>query len=113
MISWVKAKAGVAVAELGTEVTQALLQSMRAFQARMPATPDPHTEWLTMLWGARFDRLHAIELFSQDRALDAATRQLIHGTADLFDPLDMGMQGHVRQCMGHALVRLRTAGVAS
>lgn len=36
-------------------------------------SPDPHLDWLDLLWGPRFDRAAALDLAARRPGLDAAT----------------------------------------
>lgn len=66
--------------------------------------PDPHTEWLTLLWGPRVDRAHALSLW-RDAALarpDADAPVLdsllsLLRLADAWDALDSRAQQALRR----------------
>ena len=79
---------------------QPLLKQARAVgPVLLQGLDDPHAEWLTMVWGPRFDRAHALALWaSMPRAPvdgEAMLGQLLR-VADAFDALDRPAQQRLR-----------------
>lgn len=90
---------------------QALARQARAISpALMGDTGDPHAEWLTMVWGPRFDRDHALALWTRLlRAQPATATPLLPGliaVADAFDTLGRPVQQRLRRL----ILRHRTLG---
>lgn len=89
-----------------------LSRQARGLGARLLAgLPDPHTEWLTLLWGPRLDRAHALSLWrdsAHGRTALPAAPEPAHGTpldslvtllrlADAWDALDADAQQALRR----------------
>jgi hypothetical protein len=92
--------------------------------------PDPHTEWLTLLWGPRLDRAHALSLWRDNaagRPAPSALPEPAHTTAtpldslvtllrlaDAWDALDTGAQQTLRRrLLRHRRLYGRDTGLAS
>jgi hypothetical protein len=81
---------------------QALARQARALSPGLLAgAGDLHDEWLTMLWGPRFDREHALVLWlRRAREQPAASGPLLSGLlqmADAFDILGRPVQQRLRR----------------
>ncbi len=67
----------------------------------MAVTPDPHAELMAMVWGTRFDRQHAMDLWAQlPQATALAAQplwQALHTLAERFDGLAAPRQQHLRR----------------
>jgi hypothetical protein len=90
-----------------------LAQQVRALGPALLATAsDPHAELLTMVWGPRFDRQHAMDLWArlpqQQAGATMPMLQALLSTADRFDTLATPTQQRLRQlilrhrAVGHA-----------
>jgi hypothetical protein len=88
-----------------------LAQQVRAYgPTLLAAASDPHAELLTMVWGPRFDREHAMGLWARlPQQQAAATLQALLSTADRFDTLATPTQQRLRQL----ILRHRAAGHAA
>lgn len=90
---------------------RAFARQARALSAGLLAgAGDPHDEWLTLLWGPRFDRAHALALWSrrahaQPESAAPLWRSLMQ-MADAFDGLGRPMQHRLR----HLILRHRALG---
>jgi hypothetical protein len=58
---------------------------------------EPHAEWLAMVWGPRFDRLHALRWLAQLPASTQVEVRLLLRAADHFDGLAPSEQGRLRR----------------
>jgi hypothetical protein len=69
--------------------------------ALMSVTPDPHAELMAMVWGSRFDRQHALDLWARLPAANAITAQAAWHTlaalADRFDGMAAARQHSLRR----------------
>ncbi|MFT3779673.1 MAG: hypothetical protein QM772_15610 [Ottowia sp.] len=81
---------------------QPLVRQARALgPALLAGAGDPHDEWLAMVWGPRFDRTHALALWTRllrERPADAVP--LLSGLlqmADAFDALGRPVQQRLRR----------------
>ncbi len=87
-----------------------LAQGVRAHgPALLAGMPDPHDELMSLVWGPRFDREHAMGLLA--RQPDAAVRVLpaLLAAADHFDALRAPAQSRLRRL----IVRHRALGSVS
>ena len=70
-------------------------------QLVLAACDDPHAELLALVWGPRFDRLHAQGLLAQQSRVAPAVLQSVEQSlaqvAELFDHLPGAEQARVRQ----------------
>ncbi len=67
----------------------------------MAVTPDPHAELMAMVWGTRFDRQHAMDLWAQLPPATALQAQplwhALYALADRFDALATSRQHSLRR----------------
>lgn len=87
-----------------------LAQGVRAHgPALLAGMPDPHDELMSLVWGPRFDREHAMGLLA--RRPDVAARALpaLLAAADHFDALHPPAQSRLRRL----IVRHRALGGVS
>ncbi|MFT4193346.1 hypothetical protein [Ottowia sp.] len=92
-----------------------LVRQARALSpALLTSADDPHDEWLAMVWGPRFDRTHALALWTRllrERPTDAVP--LLSGLlqmADAFDALGHPVQQRLRRLiLRHRALGSRTA----
>ena len=104
--------AGAADGAVAASSVQGLARQARAMSpALLAGTGDPHAEWLTMVWGPRFDREHALVLWTQLlRRQPVAAAPLLAGlmqVADAFDTLGRPVQQRLRRL----ILRHRALGV--
>ena len=59
--------------------------------------PAPHDELLTLVWGPRFDREHALGLVARQPQQAARTLPALLEVADRFDALHLHTQRRLRQ----------------
>lgn len=88
-------------------------QSRACSPALLGEADDPHAELLAMVWGPRFDRQHALDLWAKlslRRPVEAAPLlPALLSAADRFDTLDARVQNRLRSL----IVRHRMLGAAS
>lgn len=65
--------------------------------ALLAGMPDPHDELMSLVWGPRFDREHALGLVARQPAAAAQTLPALLAAADHFDTLHSGAQGRLRK----------------
>lgn len=65
--------------------------------AVLSACEDPHAELLALVWGPRFDRLHAQGLLARHSAVEPVVLQSMAHAAELFDHLPGTQQERVRR----------------
>ena len=65
--------------------------------ALLSGIPEPHDELMSLVWGPRFDREHAMGLVARQPALAAHTLPALLAAADHFDALHAGAQGRLRR----------------
>jgi hypothetical protein len=65
--------------------------------ALLAGTPNPHDELMSLVWGPRFDREHALGLVAQRPAEAAQTLPALLAAADHFDALQAGAQRRLRR----------------
>jgi hypothetical protein len=69
--------------------------------ALMSVTPDPHAELMAMVWGSRFDRQHALDLWARLPSATAITAKAAWHTlsalADQFDGMAAAHQHSLRR----------------
>ncbi|MCU0763355.1 MAG: hypothetical protein MUF76_10350 [Hydrogenophaga sp.] len=103
-------------------MSPALLTMARPLREHGPVllaqVPNPHEEVLAMVWGPRFDREHALWLWSRlsRKAPGAAVPVLpdLLATADRYDALDLNAQRRVRRLiLRHRAIRGAAAGAAA
>lgn len=58
---------------------------------------DPHDELMSLVWGPRFDREHALQLVARQPETAARTLPAVLAAADHFDALRAPLQGRLRQ----------------
>lgn len=58
---------------------------------------DPHDELMSLVWGPRFDREHALQLVARQPETAARTLPAVLAAADHFDALHAPAQGRLRQ----------------
>lgn len=88
---------------------QALTGSVRQHGAAvLTGADDPHAELLAMVWGPRFDRLHAQRLVTNQQGGNALMHQTVMEAADGFDALGSAQQQRVRRLIlrHHARVKM-------
>jgi hypothetical protein len=78
-----------------------LAQQVRAYGATLLATTStPHAELMAMVWGPRFDREHALDLWAglphQHTGAALPTLQALLSAADSFDALAAPQQQRLR-----------------
>lgn len=59
--------------------------------------PQPHEELLALVWGPRFDRVHALGLAAHRPEQAARTLPALLSAADSFDTLEAGSQQRLRR----------------
>ncbi|WP_159912396.1 hypothetical protein [Pantoea sp. 18069] len=78
--------------------TRDLARSARAHGALFLAgVASPHEEWMSLVWGPRFDREHALRLLASRPAGAAAALPEVMAAADRFDALAMEAKRRVRR----------------
>ena len=65
--------------------------------ALLAGMPDPHDELMSLVWGPRFDREHALGLVARQPAAAAQTLPALLAAADHFDTLHSAAQGSLRK----------------
>lgn len=89
------------------EPIHTLTQRMRMHGPRLLAgVPDPHDELMSLVWGPRFDREHAMGLVARQPEHAALTLPALLDAADRFDALHTGAKHRLRQL----IVRHRVLG---
>lgn len=79
--------------------------------ALLAGMADPHDELMSLVWGPRFDREHALGLVARQPAAAAQTLPALLDAADHFDKLHAGAQGRLRKLIVRHRA-LRAAGTA-
>ena len=75
-----------------------LAQGVRRYgSALLAGMPDPHDELMSLVWGPRFDREHALGLVARRPASAAQTLPALLAAADRFDALQVGAQRRLRR----------------
>lgn len=66
---------------------------------------EPHDELMSLVWGPRFDRAHAMGLVARQPQVAATVLPALLDAADKFDQLQMAAQARVRRMIlrHHAL----------
>lgn len=88
---------------------QPLRQLTRQMRVHGPAllsgAPEPHDELMSLIWGPRFDREHALGLIARQPAIAAAVLPWLVSAADTFDALHFPAQRRLRElvCRHRAL----------
>ena len=59
--------------------------------------PEPHDELMSLVWGGRFDREHALRLAAQRPEAAAAMLPALLAAADVFDAMHKPSQGRLRE----------------
>lgn len=72
---------------------------------------DPHDELMSLVWGPRFDRDHALQLVARQPEAAARTLPALLAAADHFDALHALAQGRLRRLIVRHRA-LRAAGAA-
>ena len=89
-----------------------LAQGVRRHGAALLAgMPNPHDELMSLVWGPRFDREHAMGLVAQRPAVAAQTLPALLAAADRFDALQVSAQRRLRRMIVRHRA-LRAAGDA-
>lgn len=84
-----------------------LAQGVRAHgPALLAGMDDPHDELMSLVWGPRFDREHALGLLARQPQTAAHTLPALLAAADHFDALHAPAQGRLRRL----IVRHRALG---
>lgn len=65
--------------------------------ALLAGMPDPHDELMSLVWGPRFDREHALGLVARQPATAAETLPALLAAADHFDTLKASAQSRLRR----------------
>ena len=80
------------------EPLHSLARDLRAHGPGLLAgMPQPHEELLTLVWGPRFDREHALGLMARQPQHAALTLPALLQAADRFDALHASAQRRLRQ----------------
>lgn len=96
----------LSVNALPAKAMDALLAPVREYgQTVLAACEDPHAELLALVWGPRFDRLHAQGLLARHNAMEPIPLHAVHQSvvqsvaqaAELFDHLPGTQQAWVRR----------------
>ena len=75
-----------------------LLEPVRAHARTLFAVSDEaHIEWLALVWGPRFDRVHALGLLQRLPQIAPQLLQALADAADQFDRLAGADQQHLRR----------------
>jgi hypothetical protein len=75
-----------------------LAQGVRRYgPALLAGMPNPHDELMSLVWGPRFDREHALGLVAQRPAEAAQTLPALLAAADRFDALQVSAQRRLRR----------------
>lgn len=74
--------------------------------ALLAGATDPHDELMSLVWGPRFDREHALGLIAQQPQVAAQALPALLAAADHFDALHPVVQGRLRRL----IVRHRLLG---
>jgi len=75
-----------------------LARDLRAHApALLAGMPQPHEELLTLVWGPRFDRAHALGLVARQPAHALQALPALLQAADRFDALPAGAQRRLRR----------------
>ncbi len=80
------------------EPLHSLARDLRAHgPVLLAGMPQPHEELLTLVWGPRFDREHALGLVARQPAHAALTLPALLQAAERFDALHASAQRRLRQ----------------
>ena len=79
--------------------------------ALLSGMDDPHDELMSLVWGPRFDREHALGLLARQPAAAGHTLPALLAAADHFDGLHPPAQGRLRKLIVRHRA-LRAAGAA-
>ena len=71
------------------------------FAALAGVSEDPAADVLALVWGPRFDRVHALSLLARLPRADGAWVHALHTLGDRFDAMPPGAQGALRQQVLH------------
>lgn len=93
-----------------------LAQQSRAHApALLAGAEDPHAELLALVWGPRFDRQHALDLWArlsqQQPAQALSVLPALLSAADRFDTLGASVQHRLRRLIVRHRQRAASAGV--
>ena len=97
------------------EPIHALAQGVRQHGcALLGGMDNPHDELMSLVWGPRFDREHALGLLARQPAAAACTLPALLAAADHFDALHARAQGRLRKLIvrHRALRAVRVTGGA-
>jgi hypothetical protein len=74
--------------------------------------PEPHDELMSLVWGPRFDREHALGLVARQPAAAAPALPALLAAADAFDALHLPAQHRLRELIRRhrALLSPQVAG---
>lgn len=79
------------------EPVRRLAQGVRMHgPALLAGMPDPHDELMSLVWGPRFDREHALGLVARQPEAAARTLPALLAAADHFDALHARAQSRLR-----------------
>lgn len=80
------------------EPVHRLAQGVRTHGAAwLGGAPEPHDELMSLVWGPRFDRAHALNLLAQRPHTPAESLHALLAAADDFDRLHAPAQRRLRQ----------------
>lgn len=65
--------------------------------ALLAGMPEPHDELMSLVWGPRFDREHALGLVARQPQAAAEALPALLAAADHFDALKSGVQARLRK----------------
>ncbi len=83
---------------MATAALNNLLAPVRTYgPALLLASDEPHAELLALVWGPRFDREHAHQLWAQLPGAEPAVLHTLERAAEQFDGLDGALQQRLRQ----------------
>lgn len=83
---------------MATSALNALLEPARRYgQAMLAAHSEPHAELLALVWGPRFDRVHAQHLLADPALGGGMVFKTVMDAADQFDRLPQAQQQRVRR----------------
>jgi hypothetical protein len=71
------------------------------FAALAGVSEDPGADVLALVWGPRFDRVHALSLLARLPRADGDWANALHALGERFDALPPGAQGALRQQVLH------------
>ena len=82
----------------GCAATRDLARRARAHgEWLLAGVASPHEEWMSLVWGTRFDREHALHLLASRPAAAAAALPEVMAAADRFDALATEAKRRVRR----------------